>query len=301
MPLCLDPTATPPHPSTSSTHCSMVLALFSAGTAAFSSPGTLAAGSHFTRTPGPSMKGQKKTRKERKVAETDEVTGMDGMVVPAQTPSPTDAAQPVYAPTDAVVADPAPASPAGSRLPPLTGTVAASVAASGKRVEWNPNGLDVSQLPEPLKAQFFPAYLKTSPSYLDGSLPGDIGFDPWGLVALANPSQATDAFARTAKERDAQMLSMAPEQQQEKLAWMQESELKHGRLAPLSKTRPTRGSASPSPEDALGCPIPRSASGNQPRVPRWPAVSCLFSPQAGDACRRGMAHGGALQRRLPAR
>jgi len=180
------------------------------------------------------MKGQKKTRKERKVAETDEVTGMDGMVVPAQTPSPTDAAQPVYAPTDAVVADPAPASPAGSRLPPLTGTVAASVAASGKRVEWNPNGLDVSQLPEPLKAQFVPAYLKTSPSYLDGSLPGDIGFDPWGLVALANPSQATDAFARTAKERDAQMLSMAPEQQQEKLAWMQESELKHGRLAMLA-------------------------------------------------------------------
>jgi light-harvesting complex II chlorophyll a/b binding protein 4 len=116
----------------------------------------------------------------------------------------------------------------------LTGTAAAAGAAYSKRVEWNPNGLDVSMLPGPLKAQFVPAYLKTAPSYLDGSIPGDIGFDPWGLVALANPSQATDAFARTAKARDEQMLAMEPEQQQQKLAWMAESELKHGRLAMLA-------------------------------------------------------------------
>jgi len=222
----------------------------------FSSPVSIAAGSHFTRAPGPSMKGKaKKLKKEKyskkastpvaqaaapdgfewgEAAETDGVDGvadMDGMVVPAKM---TTSAAPVSTPAD-IMSTPPPANPVtGSRLPPLTGTVAASVASSGKRAEWNPNGLDVSLLPGPLKAQFVQSYLKTSPSYLDGAMPGDIGFDPWGLAVLANPSQATDAFARTAKDRDAQMLALDPEQQQQKLAWMQESELKHGRLAMLA-------------------------------------------------------------------
>lgn len=100
--------------------------------------------------------------------------------------------------------------------------------------EWNPKKLDVAFLPSFLQAQFVPAYLKTSPAYLDGSLPGDIGFDPWGLAVLASPTEATDKFARTAKDRNAQMLSMTPEEQQRSLAWMQESELKHGRLAMLA-------------------------------------------------------------------
>ena len=71
-------------------------------------------------------------------------------------------------------------------------------------------GLRVAESLEAAQAQFVPEYLKTAPSYLDGSTPGDIGFDPWGLVALAAPTQATDAFARTAKARNEQMLAMEP-------------------------------------------------------------------------------------------
>ena len=209
----------------------MALALLSHGAVAFSTPVSIAAGSHFTRSSAPCMKGKaKKLKKEKysKVAKADgvdAVAGMDGVVVPTNVAPTSDAPPPETAPADPVT---------GSRLPPLTGSAAASRAAYSKRVEWNPNGLDVSFLPGPLQAQFVPEYLKTAPSYLDGSTPGDIGFDPWGLVALAAPTQATDAFARTAKARNEQMLAMEPEQQQQKLAWMAESELKHGRLAMLA-------------------------------------------------------------------
>jgi len=103
-----------------------------------------------------------------------------------------------------------------------------------RKAEWNPQGLDVSMLPDLLKSQFVGDYLKTSPTYLDGSLPGDIGFDPWGLVALAYPTKDTDMFARTAKARDAKMLEMSLAEQQQSVAWMRESELKHGRLAMLA-------------------------------------------------------------------
>jgi len=99
---------------------------------------------------------------------------------------------------------------------------------------WNPKKLDVEMLPGVLRAQFVSPYLTTAPAYLDGSVPGDMGFDPWGLVALANPTAETDKFARTAKDRDAKMLAMTPTEQQQKLAWMRESELKHGRLAMLA-------------------------------------------------------------------
>ena len=208
----------------------MALALLNGAVVAFSAspPVSIAAGSHFTRASAPCMKGKaKKLKKEKysKVAKTDgvDVAGMDGVVMPTKTPT-SDAPPPATASVDPVT---------GSRLPPLTGSAAASRAAY-KRVEWNPNGLGVSMLPGPLQAQFVPEYLKTTPPYLDGSTPGDVGFDPWGLVALAAPTQATDAFARTAEARNEQLLAMAPEQQQQKLAWMAESELKHGRLAMLA-------------------------------------------------------------------
>lgn len=194
------------------------------GAAAFSSPVTIAAGSHFTRTAVPSM-GQKMTRKQRKAAVNVDTSAMEGRVVPTKTAPAEAKPLPTTSTAIEMAAIPAPA----SKLPPLAGTTPVFT-----RLQWNPNGLDVSLLPGPLKAQFVPAYLKTAPSYLDGSMPGDIGFDPWGLVALANPSQATDAFARTAKARDARMLAMAPKQQAANLAWMRESELKHARLAMLA-------------------------------------------------------------------
>jgi hypothetical protein len=103
-----------------------------------------------------------------------------------------------------------------------------------KSAKWNPNGLDVSMLPNFLRPQFVPGYLKTTPAYLDGSMAGDIGFDPLGLVALANPTSATDKFARLAADRDAKFASMSKEEQKAALAWMRESELKHARLAMLA-------------------------------------------------------------------
>ena len=134
-----------------------------------------------------------------------------------------------------------------SKLPPVAGTSKAWVAEAGRRASWNPQRLDVSMLPASLQAQFVPEYLKAAPSYLDGSLPGDIGFDPWALATLAKPTAATDKFARTAKERDAKMLAMSPEEQKQSLAWMRESEIKHGRLAMLA---------------AAGWPLAELASGD---------------------------------------
>jgi len=96
---------------------------------------------------------------------------------------------------------------------------------------WNPQGLDVSKIPKLLQTQFKTDYLKAAPAYLDGSMPGDIGFDPWALVALANPTKETDKFARTAEERAAAFAALSPAEQQKSLAWMRESEIKHARLA----------------------------------------------------------------------
>jgi light-harvesting complex II chlorophyll a/b binding protein 4 len=121
-----------------------------------------------------------------------------------------------------------------SKLPPIAGSSKAFAAKAALRTKWNPNGLDVAMLPAPLRAQFVTQYLNTAPTYLDGSMPGDFGFDPWGLVALASPTAETDKFARTAEDRDAKMLSMAPEEQQQALKWMRESEIKHARLAMLA-------------------------------------------------------------------
>ena len=114
---------------------------------------------------------------------------------------------------------------------------------------WNPKGLDVGFLPEsvplpglkdplPIKAQFDAEYLKTCPPYLDGSMPGDYGFDPWCLVALANPAWRTpeelDKTCRTGAERKAVMAEFSEEKQRSQLEWMRNSELKHGRLAMLA-------------------------------------------------------------------
>jgi light-harvesting complex II chlorophyll a/b binding protein 4 len=153
-------------------------------------------------------------------------------------------AQPMRAPMVRMNADADVVEPAASAAVD-TATVKGVVVPSGaeapklKPHEWNPKGLDVEMLPEmlgpvPIKAQFDAEYLKTAPTYLDGSLPGDIGFDPWCLTALANPKQEMDKTSRTAAERKAIMLSMTEEEQKANLAWMRDAELKHARLAMLA-------------------------------------------------------------------
>ena len=86
-----------------------------------------------------------------------------------------------------------------------------------------------------------PAYLRApvpamvAPAYLDGSLAGDIGFDPLCLTALARrgPDSILDGTLST-EDRQAQMLKMPAEEQRLSVAWMREAEVKHGRLAMLA-------------------------------------------------------------------
>merc|ERR1719387_695967 len=144
----------------------------------------------------------------------------------------------------AATPEPAAAPAAAAATPePAAEPAAAAPPKPTRPITWNPSGLTVPAVPKQVELfaqQFVPEYLKKSPAYLDGSMPGDIGFDPWALTVLANPTmkpdalQALDKESRTAAERDAKMLTMSTEEQQAKLAWMRDSELKHGRLAMLA-------------------------------------------------------------------
>jgi len=73
------------------------------------------------------------------------------------------------------------------------------------------------------------------PSYLDGkTYPGDVGFDPWALVALADQKPDQLQGLIWAEDRKARLEAMTPEQRAKSLAWMREAELKHARLAMLA-------------------------------------------------------------------
>jgi len=102
---------------------------------------------------------------------------------------------------------------------------------------WNPQGLTVDKLPEqvkPFKDQFVPEFLTGVPTYLDGTMQGDNGFDPWALVALANPTTDSLPGLLWAKDRKARLDAMSPEELKVSVAWMREAELKHARLAMLA-------------------------------------------------------------------
>ena len=145
---------------------------------------------------------------------------LDGVVAPTAAPEP----EPVVEMAAEVAApEPAPAA-AAARL----------------EASWNPKGLDVSAIPADVpgvslfKEQFISENLNSAPAYLDGSMPGDKGFDPWGLIALAKPSLEMDKTSRTGAERDTTIESMSEEERASALAWMRNSELKHARLAMLA-------------------------------------------------------------------
>ena len=175
---------------------------------------------------------------------------MNGVVVPTGVPgvkSWYDAGARLDGSTVAPVAAPAPVAAAVAAPAPVVEKVPEPVAAPAappRKAAWNPEGLNVQMLPGPLQSQFVSDYLKTSPAYLDGSMAGDIGFDPWALAALANPLgtmsgamdglQATDKFARTAKDRNAAFMAKSADEQKKDLDWMRASELKHARLAMLA-------------------------------------------------------------------
>jgi light-harvesting complex II chlorophyll a/b binding protein 4 len=102
---------------------------------------------------------------------------------------------------------------------------AAAPAAAPRPAAWNPQGLTLPVLA-------IPEYCRAAPPYLDGSLAGDVGFDPLGLLALANPTREVAAYGSGAA-RAARMASMSPVERQQALVWMRTAELKHARLAML--------------------------------------------------------------------
>lgn len=102
-----------------------------------------------------------------------------------------------------------------------------------RKAEWNPLGLEMAGVPL-LGSQFVPAYCKAAPAYLDGSLTGDIGFDPMCMVALARPSMQMVSTSFTAGARDNRLCVLPLEDQQACVAWMRQAELKHCRLAMLA-------------------------------------------------------------------
>jgi len=74
----------------------------------------------------------------------------------------------------------------------------------------------------------------TAPPYLDGSLPGDVGFDPYCLVPMARTGTNVGTRSWTNVNREIQMTIMTDYERKRKLAWMREAEIKHSRLAMLA-------------------------------------------------------------------
>lgn len=58
-----------------------------------------------------------------------------------------------------------------------------------------------------------------APSYLDGSLAGDVGFDPYCLVALARTPTAVGKTTWTNVERETQMVIMTDYERKSKVTW----------------------------------------------------------------------------------
>ena len=63
-----------------------------------------------------------------------------------------------------------------------------------------------------------------SPSYLDGSLAGDVGFDPLCLTALARTDLSIDSSSWTEMSRQNVMVMATPYEVRRKVAWMREAQ-----------------------------------------------------------------------------
>jgi hypothetical protein len=58
-----------------------------------------------------------------------------------------------------------------------------------------------------------------APTYLDGSLAGDVGFDPYCLVALARTGTAVGLKTWTNVEKETQMVIMSDYERKRKVMW----------------------------------------------------------------------------------
>ena len=95
-----------------------------------------------------------------------------------------------------------------------------------------PRAPAITMMAEPRKAGWIPGAF--APSYLDGSMAGDVGFDPLSMVALA-PTGTKSAESPWAKmDRKTQLVMMTPYEQSRKLKFMREAEIKHSRLAMMA-------------------------------------------------------------------
>ncbi|KAL1520793.1 hypothetical protein AB1Y20_022357 [Prymnesium parvum] len=121
---------------------------------------------------------------------------------------------------------------APSPIPPTSGGTQTSSSPSTRAVA--PSFPDATSSPKagPRKAAWLPG--SYAPSYLDGSLPGDVGFDPYCLTALARTDLAIDDGRWSGVDRKAQMVMCTEYEAKRKVAWMREAEIKHSRLAMLA-------------------------------------------------------------------
>ena len=71
---------------------------------------------------------------------------------------------------------------------------------------------------------------QVAPTYLDGSLGGDNGFDPLCLVPLGRRGVDINGMLSKA-EREAKASEMSAEDLAANVQWMREAEVKHARLA----------------------------------------------------------------------
>lgn len=149
----------------------------------------------------------------------------------------------------------------------------------------------------PRKAGWIPGGF--APSYLDGSLPGDVGFDPLALVMLApvGTSSASGPFRNA--ERKTQLLMLSSYEQKRKVAWMREAEIKHSRLAmmaaagwPISELIDgplSRLFGLPSPLDATGGRAPSLFNGGLFEGPQGVFVGLVTLATAALECARARA------------
>ena len=90
--------------------------------------------------------------------------------------------------------------------------------------------LTVGMSPTVRPASWLPGAV--APSYLDGSLPGDVGFDPFCFVALAPTSASIDSEAWSGTDRKARMIVATEYEKRRKVMWMREAEVRAATRTP---------------------------------------------------------------------